>query len=620
MPPVGNIGFGTVASQIPTVGACTFTIGGNVSYSYPFGTTPPGTNPAVPAGGLDLELRDVQDNVIETVTFNGVYAPNVTSTAAGSGYAFTTVGRSSTNSVFDVAVSRQPTGQHCVVTGGGQATLGVPINVVPANITNVNVVCRARPTGAANNAILKGTYLFLNGETYNYPSPTPAAVNSTPVVLTAEDGTLTTTTVSTTTFNTRTTYNSDFGGAIPGANPTPVGESWGQAILSNTNVRTLVTTTPPGGTATTVSDTTVPVIATSTNNNVTRNVLTFFDDGTFLYGVHAAATTSPLNQIEHGFYWYDQASSTIRFTMVTDTNTTNTSASTSITLPTGPTTTITFGVANGNSGTALAANSPLQGLLDKGLSGTGGSAVVNGSQTATMTNVATGAMGTRGTLAGRFAAVSGTTSHGSETIGSRWATWNMIEPKNTDGLMEGAFATQDHRRVWVYDDNPKLGFHVGVNGGAANLQDSCFTVEDALATAGFYTRRGGISGCLGGISAVDIPQLRTSITNPPVGTPVSIESLPGWVGRIPAGGIAVDGRPPSPAYYVVARADQFASVVAANPAVAPYFPAGEITPAALDWCLNAAGTGPGEVYGVRTSLNALPSNKAAYFCRTRAAN
>lgn len=618
MPPVGSIGFGTVASQIPTVGACSFTIGGNVSYSYPSGTTPPGTHPALPAGGLELQLKDLQGNVIETLAFNGNYAPNPASTAAGTGYTFATTKFSNPNSVYEVAVSRHPSGHRCVVSNGGQAMLGVPMNAVPANITNANVVCRTRPTGAANNAVLKGTYLFLNGETYNAPSPLPAFVAGNSVQATAADGTITTTTTLTQTVNTRTLYNSGFSATIPGDTPAAVGESWGQAILSSVNVRTVVTTASPGGSTTTISDSTLPGTANSNSNNPTRNMLTFFEDGTFIYGVHGSPGTSALNQIEHGFYLYDTTTSTIRFTLITDTNISNTTASVNVTLPTGPATATTFGVANGLAGAAVQSSS----TLAAGLSGTGGAAAVNGFQTATMTSVVRSAMGTRAMLTGKFALVGGAgsvaTFHGSEVTGSRWATWNMIEPRNTDGTMEGAFSTQDHRRVWVYDDNPKLGFHVGVNGGAANLQDACFTVADALAVTGIYARRSGISGCLGGISLVDIPQPRTSQTNPPVGTPVSVDSLPGWTGRIPGGGIVVDGRPPSPAYYAVGRADLLGVLVAANPEVVPYFPAEDITPAALAWCVNAAGTGPGEVYAVRTSLNGIPGNMPIYFCRHRA--
>jgi hypothetical protein len=591
MPPVGNIGFGTVTSQIPTVGACTFTIGGTVSYNTPSGGTPQ----TMPAGGLDLQLRDVQGNVIETLTYTAGYGASGTSaTGAGAPYTFINAQPSSSNSVYDVAVSRHPANQYCVVANGGQATLGL----AAANITNVNVACRAKPTGTVNNAILKGAYLFLNGETYNYPSPSPAAT-STSVTATAADGTTTVTTTAVTTLNTRTTYNSNFAGAIPpateGGTPNPVGESWGQTVVSNLSTRTTVVVTPPGGTATTTSDTTALSTTTTTNNNVTRNFLTFFEDGTFLHGVHSQTLTSALNQIEHGFYLYDTTTATIRLTLVTDTNTTNLATVT---------------------GAAVQSNS----LLTMGLSGTGGTATVNGSPTAIMTNVVKGTLNGRPTIAGRFALVGGATAYGTTVAGSRWATWNMIEPKNTDGLMEGPFASQDHRRFWVYDDNPKLGFHVGVNGGAANLQDGCFTVENSLAVSGFLTRRSGTAiTCLGNVVQLDIPQGVTSLTPTPIRTPVALESLPGFVGRIPGGkSTIVDGRPPSPTYYVIARADQFATVAGADPVVTPFFPPDEITPAALNWCLNSAGTGPGEVYGVRSSQNGVPIDKAVYFCRYRA--
>lgn len=593
MPPVGNIGFGTVTSQIPTVGACTFGIGGNVSYSYPPGTTPPAAVQALPAGGLDLQLKDVQGNIVETLTYTGGYGASPAATTAGTAYSFITPLRSSVNSVYDVTVSRHPTGHYCVVTNGGQATLGL----ATANISNANVVCRARPTGASNNARLKGMFLFLNGTTYNYSSPAVAGTATT-TTSTAADGTVTTTTVTPTTLNTRTTYLSDFSGSIAGATPTPAGESWGQILISDLSTRTTISVQPPGGTSTTVSDTTVLSTSATTNNNITRNFLAFFEDGTFLHGVHGAGTSSTSNQIEHGFYLYDTVAGTLSFTLITDTST---------------------GVSSAAAGSGTAAVNNATGLVNTGFTGTGGQATINGSQTATMTAVSRGVINGRPTLSGRFAAVSGSTvGYGTTVPGSRWSTWTLIEPKNTDGLMEGAFSTQDHRRVWIYDDNPKLGFHVGVNGGAANLQDACYTVANSTAASGYYTRRGGISGCLGAIAPVDLPQGRTSQTNPPVGTPAALESLPGFVGRIPGGQIAVDGRPPSPIYYVIARADQFAQVAAADPSVSPFFPASEITPAALGWCMNSAGSAPGEVYGVRASLNNAPINKAVYFCRARA--
>jgi hypothetical protein len=591
MPPVGNIGFGTVLSQVPTVGTCTFTIGGTVSYNTPSG----GTAQAMPVGGLDLQLRDVEGNVIETLPYTAGYgASGTTAGGAGAPFVFANALPSSANSVFDVVVSRHPTNQHCVMTNGGQATLGL----ATANITNVNVACRNRPTGAANNARLKGTYLFLNGVTYNAPA-TPTAGTATTVTETAANGTVTVTTSTPTTLNTLTTYSSNFGGAIPpateGGTPNPVGESWGQLVVSNLSTRTTVVVTPPGGTATTTSDTTVLSTTTTLNNNVTRNFLTFFEDGTFLHGVHSQTLTSALNQIEHGFYLYDTTTSTLRLTLITDTNTSH----------------------NGTVGGATVQSTS---LLTMGLSGTGGAAAVNGSPTATMTNVVKGTVNGRPTITGRFAITGGALGYGTTVAGSRWATWNMIEPKNTDGLMEGPFVSQDHRRVWVYDDNPKLGFHVGVNGGAANLQDGCFTVENFAAVSGFLTRRSGTAiTCLGNVVQLDIPQGRTSLTPTPVGTTVALESLPGFVGRIPGGkSTIVDGRPPSPTYYVIARADLFATVVGADPVVTPFFPSAQITPVALSWCLNTAGTGPGEVYGVRASQNGVPIDQAVYFCRARA--
>ncbi len=53
--------------------------------------------------------------------------------------------------------------------------------------------------------------------------------------------------------------------------------------------------------------------------------MTFFANGTFLYGVHHAtplspANAAPLTGVEHGFYNYDNVAQTLAFNIFTDSN------------------------------------------------------------------------------------------------------------------------------------------------------------------------------------------------------------------------------------------------------------------------------------------------------------
>ncbi len=127
--------------------------------------------------------------------------------------------------------------------------------------------------------------------------------------------------------------------------------------------------------------------------------------------------------------------------------------------------------------------------------------------------------------------------------------WVLSEPRDIPGEMTGTFISQDHRRFWVWDASTYYGYHVGVEGGAASLNDACFTMEDLHQSEGIYTRRGTISGCypfnrpytgqfygVGFAESVDYSS--------PAG-------LPGFVGRIPGGQSAADGRSPSPIYFYI---------------------------------------------------------------------
>jgi hypothetical protein len=103
---------------------------------------------------------------------------------------------------------------------------------------------------------------------------------------------------------------------------------------------------------------------------------------------------------------------------------------------------------------------------------------------------------------------------------------------------------------------------------------------------------------------------------PQFGT-TALAVLPGFVGRIPGGQSAADGRSPSPVLYMIAPAATFAAEVATttfddiNEEAAEYFDDLDEVGPFTDWCQT-------EVLGIRASLNGEPINYPVYFCRTRA--
>src|SRR5690606_29462012 len=124
--------------------------------------------------------------------------------------------------------------------------------------------------------------------------------------------------------------------------------------------------------------------------------------------------------------------------------------------------------------------------------------------------------------------------------------WTMTEPKWTPGQMAGAWVPEsDNRRLWVFNFDDTTGIHAGVN-GPANLQDGCYVFDDKTAPSGYYTRRGGSTGCMtsgagyaSGFSTIDNAG-RTGAVYPA-----------GYFGRFPGSQSARDGRPPSPSLFEI---------------------------------------------------------------------
>lgn len=237
----------------------------------------------------------------------------------------------------------------------------------------------------------------------------------------------------------------------------------------------------------------------------TRQFLALFDDGTFLFASHGNASSHTSTGVEHGFYDYDPVAGTLEFTLFTDSSILGGRSAEPFSLSNTPGFTGT--VSSDAGGTALASN------------------VVKAGNTLTLSFV--------GPIA---------TAAGSPDVTS---TWVMTEPKWTSMQMAGAWISADHRRLFVFNFDDTTGIHAGVN-GPANLQDGCFVFDDKSASSGYYTRRGGSTGCMtttagyaSGFSTIDNAG-RLGAVYPQ-----------GYFGRFPGSQSAADGRPPSPNLFEV---------------------------------------------------------------------
>jgi len=516
--PTGHIN--PTGTGSPSVGACSFTISGSVNYSLP---ATGGTAPAMPAGGLTLELHNVRQELVATqnvTTYSS--APNVnnfTFRDAGTDIQF----QSNAGAVYDVVVASQPTGQFCIVADGGTANLFVtgltnPVNVTAAGTTvapattvtagtRLNIFCRAVPDTAQ---ALKGTYRLTSQTWKNAPAATPVTI------------------------------------------------AW-------------------------TLDTTVHRTASS-------NMLTFFENGSFLYGTHANTTN-----VEHGFYQYDPVAHTLRFTMHTDTNTSAVfpSAFNGAATAAAPTNTSTPGL------------SATPGTITTSLGGT----TVRHSgllSNVVLTAASAGPPAVPARLTGTFAGsiVSATSATAATPVfPSATLDWILTEPQSLASQMTGAWVSEDARRSWVYDRDTYYGTHTGVN-GAVNMQDVCFTLEDRSASTGTYIRRGTNTSCLAFSRPADGQSYAVGFAEAADLQVPAAAALPGYVGRIPGSANVQDGRSPSPMQYHIAPAATF--LTAANP---DYFPPASLP--STSWCA-------ADLLGIRATLNGVPIDQPRYFCRIRA--
>lgn len=245
------------------------------------------------------------------------------------------------------------------------------------------------------------------------------------------------------------------------------------------------------------------VIAGATTYN--RNFLTFFEDGTFLFGLHASGLNCAANcGVQHGFYNYNAAAGTLAFTPLTDTVT-------------------------GTNANQLSASG------------------------ATLSNVVKS-----GTEPGQITA---TFNSGTE--------WLLMAPAQIPGQMTGSWATADKRRVWIYNGSTYAGFHAGVNGLANAQDACFAIDDPAALSGFYTRRGGNTTCQLGNGAAsaarvftLDIPSTGTAPRLPEgyVGkwpqsgsnadgrpsSPVLYAIVPGATDRLTIQNTQLDGTPVDP--------------------------------------------------------------------------
>lgn len=281
---------------------------------------------------------------------------------------------------------------------------------------------------------------------------------------------------------------------------------------------------------------------TSTNEPLiritNRQFMTFFEDGTFIFGTHGNATAQ--NGLEYGFYDYNPVAQTLNFNVFLDAST---QANLSV-VPQSLSNTLGYAPSTG----ATTATGP----------GAAGAALANGS-IARATNVTVNT-GTPASIEMTFTGSPTPSPTNGPALPVTTSTLTFTEPSSIPGQMTGSWVSEDNRRFWVFDFDNTTGFHAGLN-GPINVQDGCFVFDDAAASTGYYTRRGGSTGCMtlsgeattggGGVRFVENYQTGFASIDffAPSGNLTS--APPGFSGRFPGAQGAGDGRPPSPNLFEV---------------------------------------------------------------------
>lgn len=282
-----------------------------------------------------------------------------------------------------------------------------------------------------------------------------------------------------------------------------------------------------------------------------REFLTFFADGTFLFGINMNSASASANSpnatfpstaslvirnnyaassgVTHGFYAYNSVAGTITFTVFTATSINAAGR----------------GITGMPGYTSVNTNGP-------------GFIIALATGTVTATNVQKSSAGGLGTLSLTF------------TSGANTRLWTMTEPESIPGELTGTWVTADHRRMFAYHGGQTYAFHIGVN-GLGNLQDTCLLPTDASTqSGGVITRHSGsatnenfVYTCTPGIinpgtafvfaRNADYPHYALKNSTPSglgIG-PTTPRAVPGYVGRFPGTATQLDQRPTSPVLFTV---------------------------------------------------------------------
>jgi hypothetical protein len=293
-----------------------------------------------------------------------------------------------------------------------------------------------------------------------------------------------------------------------------------------------------------------------------REFLTFFDDGTFLYGINfTGVTTCGVEAIPPNFPSC-QAASTSAARLIGENGPTATAANPGSGANANAASGVVHGfyaydpVAKTIAFTVFTASNIFPSYM--GLNGMPGYA--NGTASVTATNVTKSGSPGAGHISLTFTGTRpvpypggavGTYSGAAQTV-----TWEMTEPYSVPGELSGVWVTPDHLRMFTFDTRYTFGFHMGVS-GLPTVQDACFVVNDdgvSTQSGGFFTRHSGFTfNCfIGGNSGAltrDVPHYATT------GAVRTMPRIPpNYSGRLPGSAAQLDGRPTSPNAFSIALA------------------------------------------------------------------
>jgi len=474
-----------------SIPACTFTIGGTLGYSQQAGVTYTAQN----ISGLVLRLRDASGNIATDINGNDVvYAvPAFTPATSTATTAFTFGGAtphrfySNSKALYDVEIVTQPAGKFCMV---GAANTTIPVTPTGSSTPY--------PAGAQ----------ITTGASARLVTTSPPLTNATGSPAVAWS-----------TFDNLTNL------AVRCRNLPGTAGNASAALAGTYQVKYIASSTVTNSSGTT----------SSTTQTQTRNFITFFNDGSFMYATRIGATSANSSTqptaltatgVERGFYNYNTGTGTLSFSVLTDTNNTYLLAAT-------PPTALT--------------------TVQQGIS-----LLPSASLTAVVKTP-----GDPGQITASAATITTTTGGGTTTtvVATRW---QLDEPGSIPGEMQGSWATSDHRRVYVYNSSTTFGTHYGV-AGAATFQDGCYFLYDLDGNPnyhtqdGYYARRGTSANGTGNSSGGSETSTGCPINSTTPSTSAlsldyyapSISQLPGYPWRFPGGQSGADGRSPSPNFFTL---------------------------------------------------------------------